>query len=165
MEVLYDRYSRQAFGLAYKILGDGPSAEDVVQEAFFAVWRQAEKLDAARGKLKSFVLTLVHHKAIDVLRTRNGLASRQIAIDPAELQKAGPDFTDRVAAALDGEKVREALAVLPEDQREAVNMAYYQGLTHSEISERLGVPLGTVKSRLRLALDKMRVALDTGSTA
>jgi RNA polymerase sigma-70 factor, ECF subfamily len=165
MEVLYDRYSRQAFGLAYRILGDGPSAEDVVQEAFMTVWRQAEKLDAARGKLQSYVLTVVHHKAIDVVRSRKNLASRQLSVDPPEVQQAGPDFTERVDAALDGEKVRRALELLPDDQREAVEMAYYQGLTHSEMSERLGVPLGTVKSRLRLALDKMRATLGAGSIA
>jgi RNA polymerase sigma-70 factor (ECF subfamily) len=165
MEVLYDQYSRQAFGLAYKILGDGASAEDVVQEAFLSVWRQAEKLDTARGKLKSLVLTVVHRKAIDLIRSRKGLAARQSPVDPVDLPLTGPDFTERVDSALDGRKVRQALDVLPDDQREAVDLAYYQGLTHSEISEKLGVPLGTVKSRLRLAMDKMRLALDVGSAA
>ena len=162
MEVLYDRFSRQAFGLAYRILGDGPSAEDVVQDAFLSVWRQAEKIDAARGKVQSYLLTLVHHRAIDVLRQRSGIQSRTVNLDPADVQKAGIDFTDRVLAAVDGEKVRGALGSLPEEQRLPVEMAYYKGLTHVEIAAKLGVPLGTVKSRLRLALDKMRLALGAG---
>lgn len=165
MEVLYDRFSRQAFGLAYRILSDGPSAEDVVQEAFLSVWRNADKIDVTRGKIQSFLLTLVHHRAIDVVRSRKGMLARQSSIDPADVQKAGPDFTEQVASAMEGSKVREALSVLPDDQRQAVDMAYFQGLTHVEISERLGLPLGTVKSRLRLALDKMRGALGAGSAA
>jgi RNA polymerase sigma-70 factor (ECF subfamily) len=165
MEVLYDRYSRQAFGLAYRIVGDGPSAEDVVQDAFLTVWRQADRIDAARGTLQSYVLTVVHHRAIDVVRARKNLAARQLSVEPAEVDKAEADFTDRVDAAVDGEKVRRALETLPDDQREVVDMAYYQGLTHTEISEQLGLPLGTVKSRLRLALNKMRAALGAGSMA
>jgi RNA polymerase sigma-70 factor (ECF subfamily) len=159
MEALYDRYSRQAFGLAYKMLGDGPTAEDVVQEAFLAVWRQAERVDAARGRLQSFVLTIVHNRAIDVLRTRKDAAGRRSVLDPADAPLAQPDFTERVDAEIDGRRVQEALAGLPPEQREAVELAYYNGLTHIEISEKLGVPLGTVKSRLRLALDKLRTAL------
>ena len=90
MEALYDRLSRQAFGLAYRILGDGPSAEDAVQEAFLTVWRQAERVDAARGKLSSFVLTVVHHKAIDALRARRGQMARQVSLDPALSKRPGP---------------------------------------------------------------------------
>jgi RNA polymerase sigma-70 factor (ECF subfamily) len=162
MEVLYDRFSRQAFGLAYRILGDGPSAEDVVQDAFLSVWRQSERIDAARGKLQSYVLTLVHHRAIDVLRSRKGMLARQLPDDPAEIEKDAPDFTDRVLTAIEGEAVRRALTELPDDQRQCVEMAYYQGLTHVEIAEALNLPLGTVKSRLRLALEKLRGALGAG---
>lgn len=156
MEVLYDRFSRQAFGLAYRILGDGPSAEDVVQDAFLSVWRQAERIDTARGKLQSYVLTLVHHRAIDVLRSRKGMAARQLPDDPAEIEKDTPDFTERVLTAIEGEAVRKALIELPEEQRQVIEMAYYQGLTHVEIADAQGLPLGTVKSRLRLAMEKMR---------
>lgn len=162
MEVLYDRLSRQAFGLAYRILGDGPSAEDVVQDAFLALWRSAEKVDAARGKLQSYLLTLVHHRAIDVLRSRKGLALRQLPDDPAQIAKDAPDFTDRVLTAIEGESVRKALGGLPDEQRQVIEMAYYQGLTHVEIAAAQGLPLGTVKSRLRLALDKMRGVLAVG---
>ncbi len=158
MEVLYDRHSRQAFGLAYRMLGDGAAAEDVVQESFLSVWRQSERIDTARGKLQSLVLTVVHNKAIDFLRSRKS-GSHDLPLEPAVSKAVEGDFTDRVAAAVDGEVVREALDSLPDDQREAVELAYYKGLTHTEISERLGLPLGTVKGRLRLALDKMRIVL------
>jgi len=159
MEVLYDRLSRRAFGLAYRIVGDGPAAEDVVQEAFLAVWRGAERIDAARGSLQSYVLTIVHRRAVDLLRSRNGLAQRQLPEDAAERIPGEGDFTEGVAANVDGAVVRGALDGLPGDQRQVVDMAYYQGLTHIEISERLGLPLGTVKSRMRLALEKMRGSL------
>jgi RNA polymerase sigma-70 factor (ECF subfamily) len=159
MEVLYDRLARQAFGLAYRILGDGGAAEDAVQEAFLTVWRQSEKVDAARGKLTSFVLTVVHHKAIDALRVRKGQMSRQVSLDPVLVEKAGPDVAERALLALDRDAIRDAVRLLPEDQRRVVLMAYFEGKTHVEISDELGVPLGTVKSRMRLALDKMRTAL------
>ena len=159
MEALYDRLSRQAFGLAYRILGDGGAAEDAVQEAFLTVWRQSERVDAARGKLTSFVLTVVHHKAIDALRVRKGLMARQVSLDPVLIEKAGPDVTERALMSLDRDAVNQALTTLPEEQRQPMLMAYFEGLTHVEISEKTGVPLGTVKSRLRLGLEKMRAAL------
>jgi len=164
MEVLYDRLGRQAFGLAYRILGDGPSAEDVVQEAFLTLWRNAERIDAARGKLSSFLLTIVHHKAIDALRGRRGRTAGQLSMDIAEVEKTGADVADRVLLSLDRDGVRKALATVPDDQRRAIEMAYYQGLTHVEIAEALALPLGTVKSRLRLGLEKMRAALKHGTT-
>lgn len=163
MEVLYDRLGRQAFGLAYRILGDAPSAEDVVQEAFLTVWRQADRIDVARGKLSSFVLTVVHHKAIDALRVKRGQVARQVSVDLAEIEKTGADVSERVLQSLNRDEVRAALAAVPDDQRRAIEMAYYEGLTHLEIAEALGLPLGTVKSRLRLGLEKMRSALRAGS--
>lgn len=163
MEVLYDRLGRQAFGLAYRILGDGPAAEDVVQEAFLTVWRQADRIDAARGKLSSFVLTVVHHKAIDALRAKRGQVARQVSTDVAEIEKAGGDVSERVMQSLNRDEVRAALAAVPDEQRRAIELAYYEGLTHLEIAGALGLPLGTVKSRLRLGLEKMRSALRAGS--
>jgi RNA polymerase sigma-70 factor (ECF subfamily) len=164
MEVLYDRLARQAFGLAYRILGDGPAAEDVVQEAFLTVWRQADRIDVARGKLSSFVLTLVHHKAIDAVRARRGQVARQVSVDVADIEKAGADVSERVMQSLNRDEVRSALAAVPDDQRRTIEMAYYEGLTHVEIAEALGLPLGTVKSRLRLGLEKMRSALRAESS-
>jgi len=162
MEVLYDRLGRQAFGLAYRILGDGPSAEDVVQEAFLTLWRQADRVDSARGKLSSFVLTIVHHKAIDALRAKRGLIAKQLPIEVGDIEKSGSDVAERVLASLSRDEVRQALAAVPDDQRRAIEMAYYEGLTHVEIAEALSLPLGTVKSRLRLGLDKMRTTLRVG---
>ncbi len=162
MEVLYDRLSRQAFGLAYRILGDGPSAEDVVQEAFLTLWRQAERIDTARGKLSSLVLTLVHHKAIDALRAKRDQLARQQSADLTQIEKVGADVSERVLQSLTRGEVRAALAAVPADQRRTIEMAYYEGLTHVEIAEALELPLGTVKSRLRLGLEKMRAALKTG---
>jgi len=159
MEALYDRLSRQAFGLAYRILGDGPSAEDVVQEAFLSVWRQAERLDPGRGKLGSFVLTVVHHKAIDALRRRRGQTARQITVDPANMENPAPDVSESVLHSLNREAVQRALAMLPEEQRRPILMAYFEGCTHVEIAAVLSIPLGTVKSRLRLGLEKMRSSL------
>jgi len=163
MEVLYERLGRQAFGLAYRILGDGPSAEDVVQEALLTVWRQADRIDSARGRLTSFVMTVVHHKAIDALRSKRGQQARQVSVDFAEVEKTGADFSDRVLQSIASGEVREALSKLPEDQRRPIQMAYYEGLTHLEIAEALRLPLGTVKSRLRLGLEKMRAVIRTGS--
>jgi len=163
MEVLYDRLGRQAFGLAYRILGDGPAAEDVVQEAFLTVWRQADRIDAARGKLSSFVLTVVHHRAIDALRAKRGQVARQVCAELAEIERPGADVSERVIQSLNRDEVRAALAAVPDDQRRAIELAYYEGLTHLEIADALGLPLGTVKSRLRLGLEKMRSALRAGS--
>jgi RNA polymerase sigma-70 factor (ECF subfamily) len=162
MEVLYDRLGRQAFGLAYRMLGDGQSAEDVVQEAFLTLWRNAERIDQARGKLNSFLLTIVHHKAIDSLRAKRGQTVKQTPIEVAEIEKIGADVADRVLLTLDRDEVRKALSAVPDDQRQAIEMAYYQGQTHVEIAEALKLPLGTVKSRLRLGLEKMRAVLKPG---
>jgi RNA polymerase sigma-70 factor (ECF subfamily) len=163
MEVLYERLNRQAFGLAYRILGDGPSAEDVVQEALLTVWRQADRIDAARGRVNSFVMTLVHHKAIDALRVKRGQQARQVSVDFAAVEKVGADFSERVLQSIASGEVRDALNNLPDDQRRPIEMAYYEGLTHLEIAEALGLPLGTVKSRLRLGLEKLRSALRAGT--
>jgi len=160
MELLFDRLGGQAFGLAYRILGDGPSAEDAVQEAFLTLWRQADRLNPARGRLSSYLMTLVHHRAVDLLRARKGLAARNLPLDPAVVP-AEADVLESVAQSLGRDAVRRALAELSPEQREAIELAYFEGLTHVEIAEALGLPLGTVKSRLRLGLEKMRSTLRT----
>ncbi len=158
MEALYDLLSRRAFGLAYRMLGETQSAEDVVQDSFLSIWRAADRIDLSRGRLQSYVLTVVHRRAIDVLRSRKGSATKELPEDMPLVDERA-DVAGTVARELDGEAVRGALDVLPEEQRRVVDMAYFQGLTHVEIADGLGVPLGTVKSRLRLALDKLRVSL------
>ena len=159
MEALYDRHSRQAFGLAYRILGDGPSAEDALQEAFLTVWRQADRIDSARGKLSSYLMTVVHHKAVDLLRSRRGQAGRHLPLDPTLVGEEEADMVEGLAHSSRREAIRTALSSLPPDQREPILLAYFHGLTHIEIADKLSVPLGTVKSRLRLGLEKMRSAL------
>ena len=127
MEALYDRHSRQAFGLAYRILGDGSSAEDVVQEAFLTVWRQADRIDSARGKLSSLLMTVVHHKAIDLLRSRRGQTARHLPFNPGIIEHAA-DTLEKVEQSLDREAVRDVLSSLPPEQLEPIRLAYFEGL-------------------------------------
>ena len=164
MVALYDRYGRLAFALAYRILEDGSTAEDVVQDAFLRVWRQAPSFDAGRGTLRSWLLTIVHHRAIDVLRRRSGRQGNDVDLETVEYSLAGPDVWGEVAAKIQGEQVRRAVAALPAEQRLAVELAYFEGLTHVEIAERTGTPLGTVKSRLRLGLKKLQETLGANGT-
>ena len=159
LEEFYDRTSKQAFGLAYRILRNGASAEDAVQEAYLMVWRQGSKLDPTRGSLKSLLMTVVHRRAIDTLRSERGQRAAVASQDLDYLVGTSPDPAEGVALTMDREEVRTALGSLPADQRSPVELAFFKGLTHVEISEKLGVPLGTVKSRLRLAMDKLRIAL------
>lgn len=156
LAVLYDRYSGIAYGLALRIAGDATAAEDVVQEAFVSIWKQAPRFDANRGQVRSWLLTIVHHRAVDVVRRRMSRPERALPDDASQI--ADHDAPPAAAAemAMDARAVREAVSRIPEDQRRTVEMAYFEGLTHVEIAERMGVPLGTVKSRLRIALEKMR---------
>ena len=120
MEALYDRLSRQAFGLAHRMLGDSQSAEDVVQDAFLSVWRAAERIDASRGKLQSYVLTVVHRRAIDVLRARKAPVTQLGAEDAPDIRDERTDVVETVTMVLDAQAVRNALGFLPEDQRRVV---------------------------------------------
>ena len=158
---LYDRHASAAFGLAVKITGDRGIAEDVVQDAFLALWKQAPRFDPQRGQVKSWLLTIVHHRAVDVVRRRAGRPERALP-DGAEEYLAAPGRPDEEAiAAMDAAAVRDAVSLIPQDQRKTVEMAYFAGMTHVEIAEATGVPLGTVKSRLRIGLEKMREHLKT----
>jgi RNA polymerase sigma-70 factor (ECF subfamily) len=149
---------RQAFGLAFRILDNASAAEDVVQDAFLTIWRRSSTLDPGRGRVESLLLTVVHRRAIDVLRARRN-------VTPAEdYQLDRPDEGNQdpatiVDLAARREEVRAALAELPLEQREILKLAYYKGMTHVEICESEGIPLGTVKSRMRLALQKLRATL------
>ena len=162
--MLYDRYGRIAFGLAYRILGDAATAEEVVQDAFMSVWRRADSFDASRGSTRSWLLSIVHHRAIDQVRGRFGRRQGEIDFDTLEPVLSGADLSFEVANNLQAEAVREALNTLPENQRRAIDLAYFEGFTQQEIAERTGIPLGTVKSRLRLGLRKLHDTLvATGS--
>jgi RNA polymerase sigma-70 factor (ECF subfamily) len=135
------------------------AAEDVVQEAFVSLWRQAPRFDPERGQVRSWLLTIVHHKAVDAVRRRSGRNERALPEGPEEFVATRGRPEELTEWAMEAEAVREALRQVPEEQRAAIEMAYFEGLTHVEIAERTNVPLGTVKSRLRIGLEKMRTAL------
>jgi RNA polymerase sigma-70 factor (ECF subfamily) len=164
LEELYDRYKTMAYSIAYRITNDATLAEDVVQDAFLGAWRNAARYVAGRGSVKTWLLSIVHHRAIDAVRRRRPtteLPEVETAM-PAALTL--PDVWAEVSASLDAETVRSALETLSDVQREALELAYFGGLTQGEIAERTGAPLGTVKSRMRLGLLSMRRTLEMGST-
>jgi RNA polymerase sigma-70 factor (ECF subfamily) len=154
---LYDRFGRVAYGLAVRVLRDRALAEDAVQDAFLGAWRTAAAFDPTRGAVSTWLMTLVHRRAVDLVRRED--RRRTELLDDAPI--AASETTDD-AAALRAERrrVQTALAQLPSDQREALELAYYGGLTQSELAERLGVPLGTVKSRMFAGLGKLRDLLE-----
>uniref|UniRef100_A0A831TCN2 RNA polymerase sigma factor n=1 Tax=Thermorudis peleae TaxID=1382356 RepID=A0A831TCN2_9BACT len=158
---LFDRYNRLAFGLAYRILGDAFVAEEVVQDAFMSIWRNAASYDLSRGTVRTWLLTIVRNRAIDQLRGRFGRSQNDVDLDTVAPLLAAPDEWDDLLSEIQASAVRAALRALPEEQRIAIELAYFEGLTHVEIAERLGIPLGTVKSRLRLGLQKLHDLLVT----
>jgi RNA polymerase sigma-70 factor (ECF subfamily) len=164
LEELYDRYKTMAYSIAYRITNDATLAEDVVQDAFLGAWRNAARYVEGRGSVKTWLLAIVHHRAIDAIRRRRP-TSELPEID-AGLPEALtlPDVWGEVSASLDAAAVREAMVALSDVQREAIELAYFGGLTQQEIAERTGTPLGTVKSRMRLGLLAMRRSLEAGST-
>jgi len=156
---LYDRYGGVAFALAYRILDDRRAAEDIVQEAFLNVWRRAHTYDAKRGTARTWLLTVVHHQTIDHLRAVRSRGGATADIDAITSLAGTEDVAATVERRMEGERVRMALAALPPDQRQVVTLAYFGGLTHSEIAAQIALPLGTVKGRMRLALHKLGGAL------
>jgi RNA polymerase sigma-70 factor (ECF subfamily) len=160
LAAMYDAYGRIAYGLAYRVLGQAGDAEDIVQESFLSLWRQADRLDARRGSVRSLLLTIVHRRSIDVLRRRSGRNER--VLDEAQpIASAAPDPIDFATQAEERERVQRALQELPAEQRTAVELTYFRGLTIAEMAEEEQIPLGTAKSRLRLALERMRKTLLT----
>ena len=154
---LYDRFGGVAYRLAYRILRDEVLAQDAVQEAFLAAWRTAVAFDPELGKASTWLLTLVHRRAVDLVRRED--RRRGDALDGVPV--AATESTDETAAVREQRRtVQAALARLPAEQREALELAYYGGLTQTELAERLGVPLGTVKSRMFAALGRLRELLD-----
>ncbi len=157
---LYDRYGRIAFALAYRILEDAALAEETVQDAFLLVWRRASTFDPTRGgNVRAWLLTVVHNRAIDARRRYIDRRQRPVPLENVEAVLSVPDVWPEVSAQLTREEVRAAVETLPAEQRQAIELAYFEGLTHQEISQRINVPLGTVKGRLRLGLKKMYVKL------
>jgi RNA polymerase sigma factor (sigma-70 family) len=153
---LYDRYGRVAYGLAFRVLRDRSLAEDAVQEAFLAVWRTAARFMPERSKASTWLLTLVHRRAVDHVRREE---RRRAAPLEAAPQETGETTEEAAWFSLERERVHEALRNLPDQQREALELAYFGGYTQSEIAERLGEPLGTIKSRMFNGLTRLRDVL------
>jgi RNA polymerase sigma-70 factor (ECF subfamily) len=159
LDGLYERYGAMAFSIAYRITGDRTAAEDVVQEAFLGAWRNAARYVGARGSVRTWLLSIVHHRAIDAVRRRRLTLELPEADAPLPAVLTLPDTWAEVERGLDRDTVLTALASISDVQREAIELAYFSGLTQTEIAERIGVPLGTVKGRLRLGLAGLRAAL------
>jgi RNA polymerase sigma factor (sigma-70 family) len=159
---LYDRYGRAAYGLALRVLRDPALAEDAVQEAFLALWRTAAKFVPERSKASTWILTLVHRRAVDGVRReqRRRADSLDVAPEPASVGGVDEDAWLR----LQRERVQEALRSLPDSQREALELAYYGGFSQSELAERLGQPIGTIKSRMFAGLSRLRELLGEPGT-
>ena len=149
---LYDRFGRVAYGLALRILRDETLAQDAVQEAFLAVWRTADRFLAERAKASTWILTFVHRRAVDVVRREQRRRTEPAEIPPPVTEAADEEVWLR----LQRERVQSALRVLPDQQREALELAYYGGFTQSELADRLGQPLGTIKSRMFSGLATLR---------
>ncbi|RME44672.1 MAG: sigma-70 family RNA polymerase sigma factor [Chloroflexi bacterium] len=164
MGVLYDRYARLVYSMVLKILHDQERAEDVVQEVFVRVWRGAGSFQAGRGNFTNWLLGIAHHRAIDELRRQGSQQRRAVFVDDENALRSVPDPGEGPAeAAWIAQKrlaIREALRQLPAEQRQTVELAYFGGLTQREIAEHTGTPLGTVKTRMRLALQKLRNHLE-----
>ena len=159
-EAIFDRHADVAFSLAYRMCGRRAMAEDIVQEAFLSLWRTGVRYDSTRGSVRSWVLRIVHNRAIDAFRRE--FAREQHSVDDEGLAERVQDEvrTDReVERRDDARQVRDALGGLPADQRQVIELAYFGGLTHSQIAEVLGLPPGTVKGRMRLGLAKLERAL------
>ena len=156
---LYDRVSRVAYGLALRVLRDERHAEDAVQEAFLQVWRSAATFRAERAKASTWILTLVHRRAVDLVRREERRQADPLTDDSAAGE--APEQTEEAAwLRFERERVQSALRQLPDVQREALELAYYGGFSQSELAERLGVPLGTIKSRMFAGLARLRELLD-----
>ena len=162
---LYDRFGRVAYALALRVVRDPALAQDAVQDAFLSAWRTAASFDLRRGKAQTWLLTLVHRRAVDVVRRQDRRRAEHLADDAPAAASASTD--DEAALREQRRSVQAALARLPPDQREALELAYYGGLTQAELAERLGIPLGTVKSRVFAGLARLRDLLgeadDTGA--
>ena len=155
---VYDQYSSFVYGLAVRVIGDARAAEDVSQEVFLHIWEHPEAFDPLRGSLRTWLGMLAHRRAVDYVRreeARCRRAQREASHRPTQI----PDVEEMATALVTAERVRNALDVLPEDQRRAIQLAYFGGKTYREVAEVLGIPEGTAKSRLRLGLRRVANAL------
>ena len=157
---LYDRVGRAAYGLALRVLRDERHAEDAVQEAFLQVWRSAATFTPERAKASTWILTLVHRRAVDLVRREQRRQAEPLADDAAGVAVEAEQTDEAAWLRFERERVQSALKRLPDLQRETLELAYYGGFSQSELAERLGVPLGTIKSRMFAGLARLRELLD-----
>jgi RNA polymerase sigma-70 factor (ECF subfamily) len=161
-EAVYDRHAGAAFSVAYRMVGRGNVAEDVVQEAFLSIWRSGARYERARGSVRTWVLGIVHHRAIDQLRRTAVHAKRRASDEGIEERVEAPERTDtEVARREEADTIRSAMDNLPAEQSHVIELAYFGGFTHTEIAAMLETPVGTVKGRMRLGLEKLRNHLRT----
>jgi RNA polymerase sigma-70 factor (ECF subfamily) len=156
---LYDRMQPRVLGLTLRILRDMSHAEEVAQEVFLEVWQQAAQFDSARGSATGWILRKAHSRSVDRVRSSETGRARDLKIGVRDLLEQGPDVLETVDLKINSEKVERALAHLPGPQREAVSLAHLAGYSHSEVSQILSVPIGTVKTRIRAGIDRLRVEL------
>lgn len=165
LEALYARYGTPCYSLARRILVDPQLAQDVVQEVFLTVWRDASRFDASRAGFHTWLLSMTHHKAVDAVRREENQRKRRTAAELLESREdQTPAVDEEVWSVLRGERVREALSLLPEPQREALVLAYFGGYTQREIAGLTATPLGTVKTRMLAGMRRMRDGLDGKAT-
>jgi RNA polymerase sigma-70 factor, ECF subfamily len=163
-EVFYDRHGGAAYSLAHRIVGDPGMAEDVTQEAFLSIWRSKARFDAARGSVRAWALGIVRNRAIDALRSASRPAPKLDRDDESvlESQAAGERTEAEAIRRETAGRLRQVLGLLPREQSQVIELAYFGGFSHSEIAEILGAPLGTIKGRMRLGLEKIRSTLAEG---
>jgi len=162
-DVTLDELRPLLFSLAYRMVGKRVTAEDIVQEAFLSIWRSRMRYDQARGSVRTWVLGIVHNRGVDALRRGAVHDRRRETMDGVEERQEAPERTDVEAVRREeARSVRSALDELPDDQRRTIELAYFGGYSHSQIADLLGEPIGTVKGRMRLGLDKLRRQLAEG---
>jgi len=155
---LYDQFGSYVFGLAVRVLGDRHAAEDVTQEVFLSLWERPEAFEPARGRLRTFLGTLAHRRAVDVVRREE--ARRRRAARDAATATPIPDVGELAMAIVTAEQVRAEVSRLPDEQRAAIELAYFGGRTYRQVAAELGIPEGTAKSRMRLGLGRIATALE-----
>ena len=162
LNALYNRYMTPVYSLSLHMLKQPPLAEEVTQDVFLNIWLKAGSFDASRGNPRSWIMSVAHHRVVDVIRARRRTYSMSDPEDYDTLERlpsSEPSVEVQVAQSLDRERIMRALATLPDNQREVIELAYFEGYSQSEMAEKLSQPLGTIKTRVRLAMQKLRTSL------